>query len=99
MGPPMKTSRWNAGGGRNAAAMTRSTGERAWSVCGLLLALSMIAGVLAGCTTTGGAGGAFCDVARVMHPTERDVEVISNRLVNDVLSHNKHGERSCGWRP
>jgi hypothetical protein len=99
MGPVMKTPRLITAGRPNAVAMTRTTGERAWSVCGLLLALCMIAVVLAGCTTTGGAGGAFCDVARVMHPTERDVEVISDRLAGDVLSHNKTGQLNCGWRP
>jgi hypothetical protein len=66
---------------------------------GLITSTLLVLVVLAGCTTTGGAGGAFCDVGRPMHPTDRDVEVISDRLAGDVLAHNKTGQQACGWRP
>jgi len=56
-----------------------------------VLALTM----LAGCATT---AGNFCDVGRQMHPTDKDVDTMSDQLVEDVLSHNNYGARACGWK-
>ena len=99
MDPLMKTPLWNDAGEQNAAPMTRVSLERAMSACGLLAALCVVAVILAGCTTTGGAGGAFCDTAKPFRPTEQSVAAMSDPEVEEALAHNKHGERSCGWRP
>lgn len=62
----------------------------------------MFAVVLGGCasTPTGGArGGAFCDVARPLTPSTNDVDKVSLGLARQVVSHNRYGEQSCGWKP
>ncbi len=50
---------------------------------------------LAGCTAT---GGSYCSIAKPIRPTAEDVNVISDQLVQDVLTHNKQGAALCGWK-
>ena len=48
----------------------------------------------AGCQTTGSA----CDGWQAIRPTRQDVQVISERLSEGILSHNRHGAKTCGWK-
>lgn len=36
--------------------------------------------------------------AQPIHPTAKAVDTASDRLVEDVLSHNSYGARACGWK-
>jgi hypothetical protein len=56
------------------------------------LLMSAVAACLSGCQTSG------CDGWRQLHPTARDVEVISDQLAMDILMHNEHGADICSWR-
>lgn len=38
-----------------------------------------------------------CEWTRPIRPTPHDVDVISDRLAGDILSHNEAGARVCGW--
>lgn len=51
---------------------------------------------VAGCTTT---RGSFCTVANQIRPTEKEIAALSDKTVEQILSHLSKGERLCGWRP
>jgi hypothetical protein len=57
-----------------------------------VLALSM-------CATTQQAPLAPCDGWHAIYPTKADVGVISDQLAGQVLSHDLHGQKTCGWTP
>lgn len=35
---------------------------------------------------------------RPIRPTQKDVQIISDKLAADILSHNEHGKDICGWK-
>lgn len=39
-----------------------------------------------------------CDWAQPIRPTQNDVVVISDTLVNQLVVHNDTGKQICGWR-
>jgi hypothetical protein len=51
---------------------------------------------LAGCATT---GGTACDGWTPIRPTIQDLGTMSGELAGQILAHNTHGEKICGWRP
>jgi len=57
---------------------------------GLLVVMSFVAG----CQTT---SGSACDGWRAIHPTAGDMGTMSDRLVTEILTHNRHGAQTCGW--
>jgi len=61
------------------------------------LALPMIAVAIlvSGCATR--VGGA-CDGWSPIRPTRADTQTMSDRLVEQVLAHNEHGAKVCGWK-
>lgn len=66
---------------------------------GLAAATLFVAAILVGCTTTGGAGGAFCDTARPIRPTAETLNMMTDAEVEEALAHNRYGQQACGWRP
>lgn len=66
---------------------------------GLSLAMPvmlLVALVAAGCTT---AKGGFCAVATPLRLSGKTVDALSDEEARALLSHNRRGERRCGWRP
>lgn len=57
----------------------------------ILLSLS-----LAGCVTT---GGLPCDGWTPIRPSGADLKSMSGELAGQILSHNTHGAKLCGWKP
>jgi len=43
--------------------------------------------------------GDFCDTARPFRPSAQAAAAMSDREKADVVKHNEHGERQCGWTP
>lgn len=68
-------------------------GERLNDV--LLIGAVLLA--LTACSQT--VGGQFCQVAKPIVPTSADVAGISDRLVNQILTHNETGAELCKWKP
>ncbi len=66
---------------------------------GLAIVTLFVAAILVGCTTTGGAGGAFCDTARPIRPTAETLNIMTDAEVEEALAHNRFGQQACGWRP
>lgn len=60
------------------------------------LILVLFALVLAGCATT---SGLPCDVWTPIRPTGADLKGMSGDLAGQILSHNTHGAKTCGWKP
>lgn len=60
------------------------------------LILLMGALALAGCATT---GGTACDGWTPIRPTGADLKTMSDSLVAQILGHNAHGAKTCGWKP
>lgn len=58
----------------------------------LILALLL---ALSGCTTT---GGTFCDISSPIRLSATAVDAMSDQEVKDVLSHNRKGQKLCGWK-
>ena len=56
----------------------------------LLLCLSV-----ASCGSIGSGSNGYCLIASPINPTENDVLVISDSLVDDLLVHNEIYERLC----
>jgi len=64
---------------------------------------------LAGCATTRGMPSTTCDGWEPIYPAKTDVVpldppqpgigVISDQLAGQILSHNVHGQKTCGWKP
>ena len=61
-----------------------------------LPAMLLVALVEAGCTT---AKGGFCAVAAPLRLSGKTVDALSDEEARALLSHNRRGERLCGWRP
>ena len=59
------------------------------------LMISAVASLAAGCSQT---SGSSCDGWKRMRPTVHDIQVMSSRLVEDVLEHNKFGAKIGCWR-
>lgn len=51
---------------------------------------------LAGCMTT---GGLSCDGWTPIRPTGGDLKAMSGELAGQILAHNTHGAKTCGWKP
>lgn len=62
-------------------------------VKGMILA-ALIA--LAGCTT---ARGSFCAVSSPIRLSAAAIAALSDGEVKTILTHNRKGEKLCGWRP
>ena len=60
---------------------------------GLMLALLV---ALAGCTT---ASGGFCAVSSPLRLSTKAVDALSDAEARAVLTHNRKGQKLCGWRP
>lgn len=60
-----------------------------------VLALVALA-ALAGCNTT---VGTFCAISQPLRLSKASVAALSDAEVKDVLTHNRKGERLCGWKP
>lgn len=52
---------------------------------------------LAACQTAG--SGNFCDVARPHRFLDSTVDAMTDREVNQELSHAEFGQKLCGWKP
>jgi len=64
---------------------------------GLILALPvLVAFVVAGCTT---ASGGFCAVSSPLRLSAKAVDALSDEEARALLSHNRKGQKLCGWRP
>ncbi len=64
-----------------------------------LVSIMILSGMLAACQTTGGRGGAFCDVER---PTRLRAEVVARMNHGELaaaVARNRFGAKQCGWRP
>lgn len=61
-----------------------------------LLTLGVLS-LLAGCSGTTTASN--CDGWRVIRPEKSDMTVISHSLVDQLISHNRYGQKQCGWEP
>jgi len=59
---------------------------------GLMLALFV---VLAGCTT---ASGGFCTVTSPLRLSAKAVDALSDAEARALLTHNRKGQKLCGWR-
>lgn len=59
-----------------------------------LIAALVATSLIAGCQTT----SSGCDGWKPIRPKRVDIEAISDQLVEDILSHNSHGAKVCGWR-
>jgi hypothetical protein len=55
-----------------------------------------VATLAAGCASV---PGTACDGWRPIRPLEDDLATMSDSLVEQVLAHNEHGARVCGWTP
>lgn len=67
----------------------------------IILVLALAAALSdSGCAglSGGGRGGAFCDVARPVRPSEKAVDAMSAAEVRAALAQNKYGARACGWK-
>ena len=60
---------------------------------GLMLALLV---ALAGCTT---ASGGFCAVSSPLRLSAKVVDALSDAEARAFLTHNRKGQKLCGWRP
>ncbi|MGX9145805.1 hypothetical protein [Mesorhizobium sp. 128a] len=60
---------------------------------GLMIALLV---ALAGCTT---APGGFCTVSSPLHLSAKAVDALSDAEARALLTHNRKGQKLCGWRP
>ena len=63
------------------------------SACRLLSAAAALL-MLGACQTTGNS----CDGWRPIRPTRSEIARMSDDQVKQVLAHNEHGRRRCGWR-
>lgn len=60
-----------------------------------VLLISVVATLAVGCATS---SGNQCAGWKPLHPTARDVDVISQRLNDDLLEHNEHGVNLGCWK-
>lgn len=60
-----------------------------------LIAISL-AFCVAGCATM---GGLPCDGWTPIRPTSADLGSMSGNLAGQILAHNTHGAKTCGWKP
>ena len=62
---------------------------------GIVLLMTVASSLASGCARI---DGTACDGWKPIYPTAHDVEVISQRLNDDILGHNEHGRGICGWK-
>ncbi len=55
-----------------------------------------VATLAAGCASN---PGTACDGWRPIRPLEDDLATMSDPLIAQVLAHNEHGAKVCGWKP
>lgn len=75
---------------------------RKLSAIWLIVAVVLFALALAGCSTTptgGSKGGSFCDVSRPIRIAPEAVDALTTEQAREALSHNRYGEKACGWKP
>lgn len=66
---------------------------------GKIAVLAAVAFALTACqSTSGGKGGAFCDIARPSRLSAAAIAAMSDAEVAEALSHNRTGARLCGWK-
>lgn len=67
---------------------------------GKVILAALLGLILAACqTTTGGRGGAFCDVASPRRPSQAQQAVMSDEAKRQDVAFNRYGAKHCGWRP
>ncbi len=60
------------------------------------LMVLMTALAIAGCATM---GGTACDGWSPIRPNGADLKTMSGDLAGQILAHNTHGMKVCGWKP
>lgn len=72
------------------------------------LILAFVVIFVSGCTTQSlappkvtinGIKVGHCYGFKPIRPTSKDVDVMSNSLASQILSHDKHGQATCNWKP
>ncbi|RMF00175.1 MAG: hypothetical protein D6773_11875 [Alphaproteobacteria bacterium] len=63
-----------------------------WHAC---LALIAAASLSAGCARA----SVGCEGFKPIRGTKADAAVISDRLAESIIAHNRYGARVCGWKP
>jgi hypothetical protein len=54
---------------------------------------------LGGCSTTKAPPStSWCDLNKPFRPTEQSFAAMDDDEVAEALSHNKYGQKACGWR-
>ena len=57
--------------------------------------LTLLLILLGGCATT---TGSFCQIEHPLRLSDASIEAMTDAEVADVLTHNRIGERLCGWK-
>lgn len=52
--------------------------------------------VLSGCAS--GRVGNSCDGWKSIRPAQSNLKAMSGGLVDQILTHNEHGLKTCGWK-
>jgi len=60
-----------------------------------IASLSMLIALTA-CQT---GGGSFCAIAKPMRPSHQAIAAMSDQEVNEILAHDRKGQKLCGWKP
>lgn len=60
----------------------------------LLMSAAAASLAIGACQTAGNS----CDGWRPIRPTQAEIRTMSDDQVQQVLAHNEHGRRTCGWR-
>ncbi|MBZ9797787.1 hypothetical protein [Mesorhizobium sp. ES1-4] len=63
---------------------------------GLMLAVVAALAATASCTTV---KGGFCALSSPLRLSTAAVDALSDAEVKALLTHNRKGERLCGWKP
>ena len=63
---------------------------------GAKIASLIVLTMLAACQT---GAGSFCAIAKPMRPTYDAIAAMSDQELNEILAHNRKGQKLCGWKP
>ncbi|MGN6773172.1 MAG: hypothetical protein ACTHJQ_25485 [Rhizobiaceae bacterium] len=50
---------------------------------------------LVSCTTT---SGSFCSISHPIRLSKKTVDALTDAEVKEILTHNRTGQKLCGWR-
>lgn len=71
-------------------------GKRALiGMANIIVKIVLLSFLLSGCVTS----GSFCKIAKPIRLTEQTIDQLTDREVEQALSHNLKGQKLCGWRP